>query len=142
MTGTLKNIPFSNDGNLAFDDLLKGMAALETSEIVQFMHEMGRIVATRKVSVLSIRETELLKKINTSIPEKLQKTYQSLTQKLNKEIITELEHQELLKIITKIEQKKAIKLEYMIELARLRNISLRELGQQLQINQAINQNND
>ncbi len=129
MTGTLKNIPFSNDGNLAFDDLLKGMAALETSEIVQFMHEMGRIVATRKVSVLSIRETELLKKINTSIPEKLQKTYQSLTQKLNKEIITEVEYQELLKIITKIEQKKAIKLEYMIELARLRNISLRELGQ-------------
>ncbi len=106
MTGTLKNISLSNDGNVAFDDLLKGISALETNEIVQFMHEMGRIVATRKGSVLSVRETELLKKINTSIPEKLQKSYETLTQKLNKEIITELEHQELLKIITKIEQKK------------------------------------
>lgn len=132
MDGVIKNIQVSKEGSLTFDDILKGVSNLETNEIVQFMHEISRIVANRKVKALSFRESDLLKNINDSIPQKLDMQYETLALKLNDETITEKEHQQLLKIIAKLEEAKAKKLEYMIELARLRNISLKELAKQLQ----------
>jgi adenylate kinase family enzyme len=98
------------------------------------MQEMGRIVAARKVKSLSERETELLKAINESIPTKLQVSYESLMLKLNNESISDDEHKDLLKLVAKMEAKKGKKVEYMMELAQLRKISLKELVQQLNAN--------
>ncbi|MEY4903361.1 MAG: hypothetical protein RLZZ292_1176 [Bacteroidota bacterium] len=134
MTGAIKNIQLTKEGNLPFEELLKSVSFLETPEIVQFMHEMGRIVAARKVVTLPTKENDLLKLISQSIPNKLQMRYEDLMAKRNSEVIGEVEYQELLRIVTKIEAKKAKKLEYMIELASLRSVSLKELAQQLQVN--------
>ncbi len=134
MTGTIKNIQVSQDGNVSFEDLLKSVSTLESNEIMQFMHEMGRIVAARKVKSLPLRETELLKAINQSISTKLQFAYETLMLKLNNESISEKEHQELLKLVAKIEAQKVKKIEYMMELAQLRKISLKDLAHQLNAN--------
>jgi hypothetical protein len=134
MIGTIKNIQVTQGGNVSFEDLLKSVSTLESSEIIQFMQEMGRIVAARKVKSLSERETELLKAINESIPTKLQVSYESLMLKLNNESISDDEHKDLLKLVAKMEAKKGKKVEYMMELAQLRKISLKELVQQLNAN--------
>ena len=132
MNGVIKNIQLSKEGNLTFDDILKSVSNLETNEIVQFMQEISKIVAQRKAKSLSFRESDLLKKINESVPTKLQLQYDTLAVKLNDETISEKEYQQLLKIIAKLEQAKAEKLESMIELAHLRNIPLKDLALQIQ----------
>jgi hypothetical protein len=132
MDSAIKIRQISTESNLTFDDILKSVSNLETSEIVQFMHEISKIVAHRKVNALSLHESDLLKHINKSVPPKLQIQYEELAIKLNDESITEKEHQQLLKIITKLEQSKAKKLEFMIELARLRNTTLKDVAHQLQ----------
>lgn len=134
MNGVVQINHFQQDGTVSIDEILHSVSALDTKDIIQFMHEMGKIVANRNANVLSKRESELLKSINQAIPKKLQDDYQNLNIKLNDETISEQEYQLLLKIIDRIERKRAKKLEFMVELARLRNISLQELGQQLQVN--------
>lgn len=136
MNGAIKNIQLSKEGNLSFDEILRNVSSLDTKEIVQFMHEISRIVAQRKGNTLSQRESELLEAINKSIPSKLQFQYDTLVLKLNNETISDEEHKQLLQVIAKLEQKKAKKLEYMMELARLRNITLKELSHQLQMQNA------
>ena len=136
MNGAIKNIQLSKEGNLSFDEILRNVSSLDTKEIVQFMHEISRIVAQRRGNILPQRESELLEAINESVPSKLQFQYDTLAIKLNNETISEEEHKQLLKIIGKLEQKKAKKLEYMMELARLRNITLKELAHQLQMQNA------
>lgn len=138
MNGVIKNIQISKEGSLTFDDILKSVSKLETNEIVQFMHEISRIVANRKVQSLPLRESELLKSINESVPSKLQMQYEALALKLNNETISEKEYQQLLKIVAKLEEAKVKKLEYMIELARLRNTSLKDLAKQLQAQSSYN----
>jgi hypothetical protein len=132
MDSAIKIRQVSSDSNLTFDDILKSVSTLETNEIMQFMHEISKIVARRKVKALSLKESELLKNINESVSTKLQNQYETLAVKLNDETITEKEHQQLLKVIAKLEESKATKLEYMIELARLRNTTLKDVAHQLQ----------
>ena len=64
----------------------------------------------------------------------MQKRYETLLEKNREERITPIEHQELLKVIEKVEVKNAERLERLIELSRLRNISLDELMKQLHLN--------
>ena len=134
MADTTKNIPLPKNGNISFEDLIQSVSNLESNEIMRFMQEMGRIIAARKVKSLSQRETELLKVINDNMPNKLQLAYETLMLKLNNENISEKEHQELLKIVAKVEAHKVKKVEYMVELAQLRKISLKQLAIQLNAN--------
>lgn len=88
------------------------------------MQRIGHLIARRKVAHLPERESQLLMKINKAIPATLQKRYEDLLTKNRAETITPLEHEELLKIIDKVEIKNAERLENLIELSRIRNVSL------------------
>ena len=98
------------------------------------MQKLGHLIARRKVTTLPEREAVLLMKINNAIPPTLQKRYETLLEKNRAERITPIEHQELLKVIEKVEVKNAERLEHLIELSRLRNIALDELMKQLHLN--------
>ena len=76
----------------------------------------------------------MLLKINKAIPTKLQEQFRLLSDKMNYETITDAEHKELLKLVDKLEAKNVKRLEYLIDLARIRNISLDEVMKQLQLN--------
>ena len=77
-------------------------------------------------------------KINDAIPTTLQKRYEVLLSKNREETITPIEHQELRKIIDKIEIKNAERLEHLIELSHIRNVSLNEVMKQLHLNVLLN----
>ena len=127
------NIKITKQVDLEIEDILNGMAELETNELEKFIQKVGNLIARRKAAHLPERESDLLVKINKAILPTLQKRYEVLLAKNSAETITPQEHEELLKIIHKIENKNAERLEYLIELSRLRNISLDALMTQLSL---------
>jgi hypothetical protein len=78
-------------------------------------------------------ELELLQKINQALPVELQQQYNDLSAKMRSQTITPEEHQDLLKLIDVVEQADGDRLQHLIQLSQLRNISLAELMEQLQI---------
>ncbi|BBC25772.1 hypothetical protein [Pseudanabaena sp. ABRG5-3] len=78
-------------------------------------------------------ELELLQKINQALPEELQQQYNDLSAKMRSQTITPEEHQDLLTLIDIVEQADGDRLQHLIQLSQLRNISLAELMKQLQI---------
>ena len=134
MANTVNSIRITKQVDLGLDDILKGISELDTKNLEIFMQKLGHLIARRKVTTLPEREAVLLMKINNAIPPTLQKRYETLLEKNREERITPIEHQELLKVIEKVEVKNAERLEHLIELSRLRNMSLDELMAQLHLN--------
>jgi hypothetical protein len=132
------NIKITKQVDLGLDDILNGFSELDTKDLEKFMQRIGHLIARRKVAHLPERESTLLMKINKAIPTTLQKRYELLLTKNREETITPEEHEELLKIITKIETKNAERLEYLIELSQIRNMSLDALMRQLHLNPSQN----
>ena len=134
MTTANKGISITKQLDLGIEDIIAGMSNLETPELERFMQRIGQIVARRKFSSVSEQERELLFKINNVIPVISQERYALLSEKMQAETITASEHTELLKLVEKLEAKYVKRLEYLIELARIRNMSLQQLMKQLHLN--------
>ena len=115
------------------DELLAGLAQLKTPDLEALLSQANIILAKRKVPNLSAQESELLLKINQGLPEQIQSRYDELRGKLRNEVITSSEHEELLTLIDKVELKGAERLEHLIKLAQLREVSLSELMEPLEI---------
>jgi hypothetical protein len=134
MAQTVNSIKISKQVDLGLDDILNGISELETKDLEKFMQKIGHLIARRKVAYLPERESQLLMKINKAIPAALQSRYEFLLARNRSEIITPSEHEELLKIIEKVEVKNAERLENLIELSRIRSVSLDVLMRQLHLN--------
>jgi hypothetical protein len=78
-------------------------------------------------------ELELLQKIKQALPTELQQQYNDLSVKMRSQTITPEEYQDLLKLIDIVEQADGDRLQNLIQLSLLRNISLAELMELLQI---------
>ena len=78
-------------------------------------------------------ELELLQKTNQALPAELQQQYNDLSAKMRSQTITPEEHQDLLNLIDIVEKADGDRLQNLIQLSQLRNISLAELMEQLQI---------
>ncbi len=128
------SIKITKQVDLGMDDILNGISELETKDLEKFIQKIGHLIARRKVAYLPERESQLLLKINRAIPATLQKRYEYLLAKNREETITPIEHEELIKVIEKMETKNAERLEFLIELSRIRNISLDILMKQLHLN--------
>ena len=90
-------------------------------------------MATVQFQEESIAELELLQKIKQALPTELQQQYNDLRVKMRSQTITPEEYQDLLKLIGIVEQADGDRLQNLILLSQLRNISLAELMEQLQI---------
>jgi hypothetical protein len=134
MDSITKKIRITPQVDLAIDDILLGISDLDTPDLEQFLQKVGRLVARRKSPSVPERETVLLQAINQSLDVDLQNRFKLLLTKQNKNATSEFEHQELLKLIDKIELQYAQRLEYLIELAHLRGVSLDVLMKQLKLN--------
>jgi hypothetical protein len=129
----VNSIKITKQVDLGLDDILNGISELDTRDLEKFIQKIGHLIARRKVAHLPERESQLLIKINKAIPPALQKRYEDLLTKNKAETITPIEHEELLKVIDKVEIKNAERLENLIELSRIRNISLDILMRQLHL---------
>ncbi len=83
-------------------------------------------------------EAILLKKINKSLSIEQIERFRALNQKRIEDDISEQENSELLILLEKIEKLNVNRLKYLTTLARLRNVSVRELMNQLGISNPIN----
>jgi hypothetical protein len=90
-------------------------------------------MATVQFQEESSAELELLQKIKQALPTELQQQYNDLSAKMRSQTITPEEYQDLLKLIGIVEQADGDRLQNLIQLSLLRNISLAELMEHLQI---------
>lgn len=116
------------------EDLLEGLSQLKTPELEGVLSKASDILAQRKAPSLSASESELMLKISQGLPQEIQSRYDELSEKMSGDTISHTEHEELLELVDQIELKDAERLEYLLQLSRLRNISLNELFAQLDIN--------
>jgi hypothetical protein len=82
-------------------------------------------------------EMELLQVIYQGVPNAVQQRYDELREKLHSETLSPNEHQELMEMIDVIEQYDTERLEKLIQLTKIRNVSLDELMRQLNLKPTI-----
>ncbi len=112
---------------------MTGVEQLSTPDLEYLTSQVLAIRAKRRAPSLPRKEVELLQKINQGLPIELQQSLSMLTTKRRAETLTPAEQQELLTLIDEIEQRDAKRVEYLAELAQLRNVPLRVLMNQLGI---------
>lgn len=122
-----------NPQSTQLNSIYQSIALLNIDELDQLMQEITSIRRKKMPNVLSDKETELLKKINMGAPAVIAKRYNHLIRLMRKTQITEAEYQELLDITPFMESMGVKRLEYLVELASLRNQSLDALIEQLQL---------
>jgi hypothetical protein len=123
----MTTIQIQPDTKVAVDDVLDGVARLNTPELEDFFHKVAQVLAVRKAPHLSKLESELLLKINAGYPDVVSKRFEQLLTKKEQQVLTTLEQQELVEITEQFEAFDAKKLEALLELAQLRDVSLDEL---------------
>jgi hypothetical protein len=115
------------------DILLEAVKELSLPELENFADQVMLIRAQRKTPHLSRSESELLRKINRGLPEPMWQRYKRLVTLRDAELLTEEEHQELIRLSDKIEVLNAERIGYLLELAQLRHQSLSDLMNDLGI---------
>jgi hypothetical protein len=87
----------------------------------------AKVNAQLSPSVVSKRETELLKRVNTGLSETQASRLKSLDARRREEALTPEEHAELLRLVDESEQLTLGRAEALVELARLRGATVRSL---------------
>lgn len=118
---------------VSLDELLSGVAQLDTPELERFVSQVLTLRAKRIAPCLPAAEAGLLEKINQGLSPEAQQRYDDLTAKRRAETLTAEEHQELLTLIDRIEQADAERAQALTDLARLRQMSLTTLMNELGI---------
>jgi len=115
------------------NNIYQSLSILNLTELDQIMQEIIVLRRKKMPTVLSQNETELLQKINTVAPLSIQKRYNFLIKKRKEEILDDIQYQELLELTAYMENLGVKRLEYLLELAKLRNLSFDEIVEQLQL---------
>jgi hypothetical protein len=116
---------------LDFDEVLKGVERLETRELEQFILRVMTIRAQRRAPSLPQEEAELLQYINQDLQADVRRRFDELHEKLLDETLTPEEQQEFVELSDQIEFADAERLQYLIRLAHLRNVTVDALMDQL-----------
>ncbi len=113
--------------------IYQSLTALNVLELDNVMQQIITLRRKKLPSVLSQSETELLRKINAGVPFEIQKRFDNLIKKRISETLNDEEYQELIELTAYMENHGVQRLEHLIELAKLRNVTLDEIIEQLQI---------
>ena len=116
---------------LSTDELLKVVGQLNQSDLDQLMFQIIALRARRQAPSLPQDEAKLLLKINQGLSPEVQKRYDELIAKRRAESLTTEEYDELLRLTDQIENLEARRMEYLAELACLRQTSLTKLMEDL-----------
>jgi hypothetical protein len=111
---------------------------LDNRSLDAFINNILSLRVQRKTSDKQKEEAILLQKINKSLSIDQIERFRALNEKRLDNNISEQEHLELGVLIEKIEKLNVTRLKYLIALAQLSNITVRELMQQLGINTTAN----
>lgn len=129
----MTTIQVKSEIKIDIEQLMDGVAQLDTPALENLLSQVSLVLAQRKAPRLSKQESLLLQKINAGAPDAIQKRYTELQTKLHHETISLDEQQELRSLIDEIELVDANRLQALLELAQLRQVSLHALMHQLGI---------
>jgi hypothetical protein len=115
------------------EQLLKQVSQFDTATLERLAFQINNLVAQRKTRHLPKREAELLQQINRGVAMAVRQRYTLLNEKLLDKTLTPEEEQEFGHLVDQIEQADVERLQNLIELAQLRNLSLDALMAQLGI---------
>ncbi len=118
---------------VTFQDLLAGVEQLESKDLEAFVEKVLKLRAKRIAPSLSEKETGLLEIANRPIAPAILSRFDELNEKRISENLNPSEHQELLKLVKDIEFLNVDRMEALAELAKIRDMSLEEIMQQLGI---------
>jgi hypothetical protein len=96
-------------------------------ETIHTLSEEEQTVLWQKLDYTPVTESILLQKIDRTLPPNLQQRYNELRSKLQAKTLTPEEHQEFLDLTDTVEQFDAERLQHLLTLAQLRQITLPEL---------------
>lgn len=133
MTSMGKNITISNQSNVAIQDILLGISKLETSDIENFMLEIGHILATRKMPNLEKKEARLLKAINNSVPIEYLEHYRILAEKAEQEQLSSDENELFLDLHEKIQTLNAKRFKKITALAHIQGVNVPTIMEKYQL---------
>jgi hypothetical protein len=119
--------------NAALDTIYKSLNQLNVADLDKVMHQIIDLRQKKNPSILSKKESDLLKAINAGLPKELQNRYNVLVKKRHKETLTDTEYEELLMLTEQVEKLDNQRLSYLLELAKLKNQSLDDVITSLEL---------
>lgn len=115
------------------EQLVQAAAQLPSFEFENFLSKLHALRRQTEIPHLSQRETELLRQINQSLPRSSQKRYETLLRKRQSNRLLAVEEREFMTLTKQREQFDVDRLQCLAELAKLREVPLPTLLQQLGI---------
>lgn len=127
------SIEIKSNIKIGVEDLLQGVSRLETADLELFLFKkVADILHQRKRDTSTEQETKLVEKIKETVLEMpVKERYDELYQKFSDEKISDVEYEELTSLLKIREGKGVERLGSMIELSKLKNISLSEIMEQV-----------
>ncbi len=121
------------EANLTTSQLLKAVEQMPQEELSEFVNQVMILRAHQAVPRLSQEESELMVKINRGLDATAQRRYEELAAKREMEAPTAAENAEFLALAKRSEALDAERMKALAELAKLRNRTLGEVMQDLEI---------
>jgi hypothetical protein len=118
--------------------IFQTLSSLSLSDLDLVMKQVIGLRRQKLPGVLSQVEADLMKKINKTPPPEIQLRYDYLMNLRQSEEIKEAEYQELLELTSFTENLNVKRLEFLMQLAKLRNVSLDDLIEQLELKPQLN----
>lgn len=118
---------------MTLDELLNAANQLSEPELETLLNQLWLLRARRRAPILPEQETHLLTQINQGIPADLHQRYYALAGKRDAETLTSEEYEEFLHLSDRIEHLTAQRLEALVNLATLRQVTLPQLMDDLGI---------
>lgn len=115
------------------DELLAEAALLSADDLERLVREVLALRADRIAPHVETEESRLLEEINAGVPEELTRRYRELSRRRRAERLTSQEYDELIRLGDTVEQYEVVRVQRLMELARLRRMSLPQLLKSLRI---------
>ncbi len=115
------------EAQLTTDELLRAVQQLSKNELDHFVFQVVSLRAKKQAPSLPVSESDLLQKINTGLPTELRDRYTELIEKRRAEKLTTEEQKELLTLSDEVEKLEVQRVEYLAEMARLRQTTMTDL---------------
>ena len=119
--------------DISVDVLVKAAEQLSEKELRQFTSQVLALNAKRMASSVTQEEAELLLRINSRLPEDVQRRHAELIAKRDAETLGDEEHKELLRLTKQVEAFDVARVEALSKLASRRSMTLSALMRQLEI---------
>jgi hypothetical protein len=114
-------------------ELLKAVQQLGPEEFDAFLEKALLLRNQPRKDKLTPEESKLVKRINRGVPEAMACRYAQLSQKRKNRLLSDNEHDELLKLTHEMEIRDTERAAALLELARLRSVPIRLLMKQMGI---------